>query len=48
MRLLSGFSSWMLNRIRRVSGSSDRQDYAQAEDLAHARALIKLDHTKNL
>jgi len=27
---------------------SDGHDHARAENLAHARALIELDHTKNL
>jgi len=28
--------------------ASDGHDHARAENLAHARALIELDHTKNL
>jgi len=31
-----------------LCGCSDGHDHARAENLAHARALIELDHTKNL
>jgi len=34
-----------LSRRERIS---DGHDHARAENLAHARALIELDHTKNL